>query len=802
MRIKEFVMNTKYLTILEYPTILERLSSFAKTYVGKEMIKNLKPSFDYDEVCHLQLQTAQAVKLVYQYGTPPISDFEKLDIAIKKLNSASSLSAKELLEVATVFKIASNMQSYFANITENLDENEIQAIAPFFQNLYVNTSIEKNIFNKIVDEFTLEDNASSTLSSLRRSKRSLENTIKDKLNHFIHSSKYAKYLMEPIITIRDNRFVIPVKDEYRSQISGFVHDISSSGSTVFIEPTSIFDMNNEMHTLKMKEAIEIEKILLELSSMLFPYTNELMNNIRLLGIIDFIFAKASYSISIDGITPEIHQEKQFELKDVRHPLIDKKQVVPVTVPLGKDFSCLVVTGPNTGGKTVTLKTVGLILLMAYSGIQIPAHEKSSIYVFDHIFADIGDEQSIQESLSTFSSHMMNIIDIIHDSTNCSLVLLDELGSGTDPIEGSSLAISILDHFRTMDTLCIATTHYPEIKNYALTHDGYMNASVEFDVEHLKPTYHLILGIPGKSNAFAISEKLGLDSSILKRAKNLVNSDDVKVEDVLKGIYDTQKEIESELANIQKEAAEVAKLKKALNQDYSGVLNKQKEMIENAKMEARDILLDAKDDATRIIREMNNISKNTNDESMRKLNNLRNGLNDSLKAVNSFSGKEVTSHSILTPEDLKEGTPVFVTTIHQQGTIVGKVKNHNVLVQVGMNKLNIDIANLELDLSPIQKNITHPKVSASSITNTKNKTVSSEINLLGCNVEEAISLLDKFLDDGYLASLQTVHIVHGKGTGKLRAGIHSYLKKHPHVKSFRLGTFGEGEAGVTVVELKK
>ena len=424
MRIKEFVMNTKYLTILEYPTILERLSSFAKTYVGKEMIKNLKPSFDYDEVCHLQLQTAQAVKLVYQYGTPPISDFEKLDIAIKKLNSASSLSAKELLEVATVFKIASNMQSYFANITENLDENEIQAIAPFFQNLYVNTSIEKNIFNKIVDEFTLEDNASSTLSSLRRSKRSLENTIKDKLNHFIHSSKYAKYLMEPIITIRDNRFVIPVKDEYRSQISGFVHDISSSGSTVFIEPTSIFDMNNEMHTLKMKEAIEIEKILLELSSMLFPYTNELMNNIRLLGIIDFIFAKASYSISIDGITPEIHQEKQFELKDVRHPLIDKKQVVPVTVPLGKDFSCLVVTGPNTGGKTVTLKTVGLILLMAYSGIQIPAHEKSSIYVFDHIFADIGDEQSIQESLSTFSSHMMNIIDIIHDSTNCSLVLLD------------------------------------------------------------------------------------------------------------------------------------------------------------------------------------------------------------------------------------------------------------------------------------------------------------------------------------------------------------------------------------------
>ncbi len=794
-------MNTKYLDKLEYNKILDKLSGFARTYVGKELICKLAPSFDYDEVCHLQLQTDQAVKLIYKYGTPPISNFADISVAIKKLNSSSCLSAKELLDIANIFKMSHEIQAYFTDITENLNIDDFNAISSFFQNLYINSSIEKNILTKIIDEFTLEDNASTVLASIRRSKRSLENSIKDKLNHFIHSAKYSKYLMDPIITIRDNRFVIPVKEEYRSQIAGFVHDISSSGSTVFIEPTSIFDMNNEINTLKIKENIEIEKILFELSSMLFPYVNELMNNIRLLGMIDFIFAKASFSISIDGICPTIHQEKCFELKDARHPLIDKEKIVPITVSLGKDFSCLVVTGPNTGGKTVTLKTVGLILLMAYSGIQIPAHEDSSIYVFDHIFADIGDEQSIQESLSTFSSHMINIIDIIHQSTTDSLILLDELGSGTDPVEGSSLAISILEHFHTMDALCISTTHYPEIKNYALTHEGYMNSSVEFDVENLKPTYHLILGVPGKSNAFAISKKLGLSNDILSRAESLIDSNDVKIEDVLKEIYDTQKEIELEKDKILKDSLEVSKLKEELSKDYTAVLNKEKEIIEDAKMEARDILLKAKDEATKIIRQMKEISNKSNNETIRDLNNLRNRLNDSLKQVNTFDTDNSTTSSLDT-NALKDGTRVIITTLNQKGNIVGKVKNNKVLVQVGTNKLNIDIANLELDHSPVQEEEQKKSISASAITNTKNKTVSSEINLIGLNVDEATSILDKFLDDCYLSSLEKIYIVHGKGTGKLRAGIHTYLKKHPHVKSFRLGTFGEGEAGVTVVELKK
>ena len=793
-------MNTKYLNKLEYYKILDTLSSYSKTYLGKEMIQNLTPSFDYEEVSHLQHQTKQATNLLYKYGSLPISDFEDTSIAIKKLNSSSALNAKELLSIANILKMSHEIHDYFINITENLKEDETDAIASYFQNLFIHFSIEKDILSKIIDESTLEDNASSTLASIRRSKRSLENSIKDKLNHFIHSSKYTKYLMDPIITIRDHRFVIPVKEEYRNQISGFVHDVSSSGSTVFIEPTSIFEMNNEMNSLKLKENLEIEKILFQLSSMLFPYVSELENNIRLLGMIDFIFAKASYSISIDGITPSIHTEKWFSLNKACHPLIEKNKVVPITISLGNDISSIVITGPNTGGKTVALKTVGLLLLMAYSGLQIPAHESSSICVFDSIFTDIGDEQSISQSLSTFSAHMMNMIDIIQKATSYSLILVDELGSGTDPMEGSRLAISILDHFHSIHALCISTTHYPEIKNYALTHKGYLNASVEFDVENLQPTYHLILGIPGKSNAFAISEKLGLPNHILEKAKNLIDSDETKIEDVLKEMYDTQKKIEAEEKQIQAQLQAVSKLKEELSKDHSKVLHKEKQIIEDAKIEARNILLKAKDEATSILRKMRDVSPSSSHDTIKDLNNLRNSLNDSLRNVNSHDVEMTSSH--LSAKDLPEGTYVIVTTLNQKGITLSKVKNNKVLVQVGMNKLNVDIHQLEIDYSPESSKSNLNKIAASSTINVKNKMISPEINVIGLTVEEAISVLDKFLDDCYLSSLDSIHIVHGKGTGKLRSGIHTYLKKHPHVKSFRLGTFGEGETGVTVVTFKK
>lgn len=788
-------MNNNYLEKLEYNKILEMLSGYAKTYIGKKLSLELKPSFNAIDVSNLQLQTNQALDMLYKYGNPPIGDFNDVSIHLKKLESNNSLSIKEILDLAHVLKMSKELSMFYDEITKNIDY-DFNSLKSFFNNLYLNIDLEKEIFIKIIDENTIDDRASDTLYSIRKSRKSLEQNIKDKLNHFIHSSTYSKYLMEPIITIRDNRFVIPVKDEYRSQISGLIHDISSSGSTVFIEPTSIFDMNNEINTLKIKENIEIEKILSSLSEKLSLIRNELENNVRLLGIIDFIFAKANYAKDINGISPIINDKKEFNLIKARHPLIDKEKVVPIDISLGNVYSCLVITGPNTGGKTVTLKTVGLLHLMAYSGLLIPAHENSSIYVFDNIFADIGDEQSIAESLSTFSSHMKNIIEITNKATCQSLILVDELGSGTDPVEGSSLAISILEFFSTLGALCISTTHYPEIKNYALTHDGYINASAEFDVENLKPTYNIILGVPGKSNAFAISRRLGLNDKILERATSLIDSNDVKIEDVLKSIYDNKKIIDEEKNKIEKNSKEIEKLKIELKKDNSTVKNKEKEIIENAKIEARDILLEAKDEATKIIRQMNSIYSTS--DSIKDLNNLRNTLNEKVKNLNSVNTKNIKDNP-LSPSDLSKGTKVIINTLNQKGIVVGQVKNNKVQVQVGNTKLNIDITNLSLDNS---KNEEKKTQKSSSTSHLKQKMISNEVNVIGLNVDEAICIIDKYLDDCFLTSLNTIRIVHGKGTGKLRQGIHTFLKKHPHVKSFRLGTFGEGEMGVTVVEFKK
>ena len=780
---------------LEFNKILEILATFAKTYVGKKLINDLTPSFDVIEVANRQAQTSCAIDMINKYGKPPVGEFNDVSLHLKKLSGDSILSAKEILDLAHVLKMSREVSSFFEEVSQNVNF-DFNILKPMFNNLYFNLELEKEIFLKIIDENTIDDKASNTLYSIRASQRGLEQNIKDKLNHFVRSAAYSKYLSSPIITIRDNRYVIPVKDEYRGQISGFVHGMSSSGSTVFIEPTSVFDMNNEINTLKIKEGIEIERILAALTSKLSAYINELENDVKLLGTIDFIFAKANYGISINGISPLINNEKKFNLIKARHPLIDKEKVVPIDISLGDNYSTLVITGPNTGGKTVSLKTVGLLHLMAYCGLAIPAHENSSIYVFDNIFADIGDEQSIAESLSTFSSHMKNIINITNTATCQSLILVDELGSGTDPVEGSALAISILEFFNKLGSLCISTTHYQEIKNYALTHDRFMNASAEFDVENLKPTYLIILGVPGKSNAFAISERLGLNSKILNRATSLIDSNDVKIEDVLKNIYDNQKQIEAEKEKIEINSKEIEKLKKELEKDNTEVKNKEKEIIENAKIEARDILLKAKDDATRIIRDMSSIKTST--DSIKELNNLRNTLNDSIREISKFENYN-TKKSDLTAADLEKGTRIIITTLNQKGIIVGQVKNNKVQVQVGNTKLNIDINDLSLDSSKQEdKKITH----TSATSNLKQKSISSEINVIGLNVDEAISIVDKYLDDCYLSSLDKVRIVHGKGTGKLRQGIHTYLKTHPHIKSFRLGTLGEGEMGVTVVEFKK
>ena len=569
------------------------------------------------------------------------------------------------------------------------------------------------------------------------------------------------------------------------------------GSTVFIEPLAVFELNNELNNLKIDESAEIERILYNLSSILFAYTNELKLDVSIIGKLDFIFAKAKYSNSIKGITPIINDEKFVNLINARHPLIDENKVVPTTLSIGKDFSLLIITGPNTGGKTVTLKTVGILELMACSGLNIPAQEKSSIYVFDEIFADIGDDQSISDSLSTFSSHIINISNIVNTATENSLILVDELGSGTDPLEGANLAISILEYFKNNDILTIATTHYQELKRYALVTENVQNASVEFDIENLKPTYKLLLGIPGKSNAFAISEKLGLKKEIIDKARSLLDKQDVDIETLLKKIYDDKIEIEKEKEEIQKNLNQVELLRKNLQRDDNKLKQQEKELIDNAKIKARDILLEAKDEATSLINEMKQIENTSG--AIDELNNLRNKLNNSIKEKSIKNSVQNVAVNPIAKDLIKPNLKVYITNLNQNGIIVSRInKNDEVQVQIGLIKTNVNIKYLE-PAKQLKNDLTKPDI-LSSPKVSKTRTANSEINVIGLTVDEALPLIDKFLDDCFLAKIQTARIVHGKGTGKLRQSIHTFLKKHRRVKSFRLGTYGEGEMGVTVVEL--
>ena len=690
--------------------------------------------------------------------------------------------------------MADELKKYFYN--DFIDSNEYIYLTDIFSKLYSNSSIIEKISYSIIDENTIDDRASKNLASIRKKQRNIEQDIKTKLNTFLHSSTYSKYIQENVITIRNDRYVIPVKDEYRGQIKGFVHDISSSGSTVFIEPISVFELNNELANLKNEENLEIEKILQDLSKLFYPYSNEIKEDIECIGKLDFAFAKAKYSRAIHGITPKINTQKQIILKDAKHPLLEQEKAVPISLELGTTFNTLVITGPNTGGKTVTLKTVGLLTAMACSGLNIPASTQSSIFVFDNIFADIGDDQSITESLSTFSAHMTNIVDIVKNSTENSLILVDELGSGTDPVEGASLAISVLDYFKSNSSLTVATTHYQELKKYALTTDGFENASVEFDVNTLSPTYHLLIGVPGKSNAFEISRKLGLPDSIINEAKGNLTKNDIDFEELLKNIYDNKSKIENEKLEISKKLNEISELKKSLERDNTKLNEQEHEIINNAKIQARNILLDAKEEANEIISKMNDVSKSNSD-----LNNLRNKLNKDIKDISATSlsnnvAKE--SKSAISVEDAKPNTEVFVTTLGQNGIIVSNVsKSNEVQVQVGSMKLSVNLKYLEKIVNTNKNN----KSTSSYSSVSKAKNVSSKINVIGLNVEEAVFVVDKFLDDCSIANLQTVRIVHGKGTGKLREGIHKFLKSNSRVKSFRVGTYGEGEMGVTVVELK-
>lgn len=783
-------MNDYYLQKLEFNTILEKLSTFCSTDLGKTISLQLKISNNPNTVKEKLNETAEAVNLIYKNSTPSFYDIQDIQIYLMKLESTQILNAKGLIDLKNIFLSAQDLKKYFSQ--DYIDRSDFPILDNLFSQLYSNEGIISKVSSSIIDENTIDDKASNELQKIRKKIRNLEQDIRSKLNSMIHSSSFSKYIQENVVTIRNDRFVIPIKEEYRNQIKGFIHDISNAGSTLFIEPISIFELNNEINQLKIEEEIEIEKILQNLTSLFYPYIEELKVDFNIIGNLDFIFAKAKYSKSISGITPIINTQKEINLINARHPLIDKDKVVPISVELGKNYSTLLITGPNTGGKTVTLKTVGLLSCMACSGLNIPADEKSSIYVFENIFADIGDDQSIADSLSTFSSHMKNIVEITQKTSSNSLILVDELGSGTDPIEGANLAISILDYFKNMQALTIATTHYQELKKYALVTPGFENASVEFDVNTLSPTYKLLVGVPGKSNAFEISQKLGLNVDIIQKAKNLMSSNDIEFEDILKNIYYDKLKIEKEKNKILIKSEQITKLQEKLQNDNLEKEKQEKEIINNAKIKARDILLEAKEDANEIIKKMSS-SANTKD-----LNNLRNSLNTKIgnMKLENVSSSIATSSNEIDTNKLKIGQEVLVPSFNTTGIILSKVsKNNEVHVQIGSMKMNLPISSIQLS-----KNKTSPNITLSNQTS-KSRNIKPEINVIGMNVEEATFVIDKFLDDCTLSKLETVRIIHGKGTGKLKNGIHQFLKSNSHVKSFRMGTFGEGEMGVTVVTLK-
>lgn len=777
-------MNTKSLEKLEFDKIRKMLSDFASTYIGKNLANTLNPLSSKKEISKALSQTSEAVKLLYRLGNVPISEISDITIHLKLLENCNYLNIKQLLDLANILKISQNLKQYFNS--EIIEETDFPNLMNLFQNLYSNPGIVKAITDAIVDENTLDDSASPELKNIRNNIHKKEQEIQAKLNSLLRS----KYIQEPIITIRNSRFVIPVKSEYRSEVKGFVHDTSTSGSTLFIEPIAIFDINNEIANLHNAEKIEIEKILMKLSSLFFEQIDNLSNTQNLIGLLDFIFAKAKFSKTFNYAEPIINDEKYINLINCAHPLIPSEVAVKNSIELGKDFTSLIITGPNTGGKTVILKTVGLLSIMGMSGLHIPAKEGSSIFVFDKIFADIGDEQSISDSLSTFSSHMTNIAFILNNATENSLVLVDELGSGTDPIEGASLAISILEYLNNSKILTLATTHYHEIKTYAVTTDGFENASVEFNFDTLSPTYKLLIGVPGRSNAFIISEKLGISEKIINRAKDFITEDTNKVEELLNNIYEDKRITEQNKLKIEADLREIETLKNTYQTDFDKLKSKEQEILENAKIKAREILLEAKEDADIIIRELEKRPDN------KKSNEIRKNLNKKIDNLSIQKNIEPENKTI-NKSDIKLGLEVEIPSINQVGTIISEItKNDTVQVQIGSIKTYFSISQLAL----AKKTQKSASVSNNRKREFKVSQISPEINVIGQNVEDACFMVDKYLDTCVLNGLANVRIVHGKGTGTLKKGIQNFLKKHPHVKSFRLGTFGEGEDGVTIVEL--
>lgn len=793
-------MNTKVLTTLEYNKIIDLLTEKADSEPGKKLCRDLVPSTDLSAIRTAQRETKDALARLFRIGSTSFGSNRDLGFSIRSLEIGSSLSMSELLKLASFLDNVSRIKTYGKKEREDLPNDSLDA---YFEGLTPMTQLANEINRCILSEEEMADDASPKLKSIRRSKLSTNEKIHSQLTSMVNGA-YRTFLQDAVITMRDNRYCIPVKAEYKSQVSGMVHDQSSTGSTFFIEPAAVVNLNNQLKELDLQEQEEIEVILGDLSSQAAVHTSELAADQKIMTTLDFIFAKAKLAMEQNATEPIFNTEHYIQIRKGRHPLLDKKKAVPIDVRLGKDFDLLVITGPNTGGKTVSLKTVGLFTLMGQAGLHIPALDRSELSIFSEVYADIGDEQSIEQSLSTFSSHMTRVVHILQHADADSLCLFDELGAGTDPTEGAALAIAILNYLHDRGIRTMATTHYSELKIYALSTNFVENACCEFDVETLRPTYRLLIGIPGKSNAFAISSKLGLSDEIIHAAKEQISKEDESFEDVIADLEQSRVTIEKEQQEIAEYKERIRTLQEQLQKKNEKIDQAKDKILRDANEKARAILQEAKDVADETIRDFNKAGASADIKELeKKRQKVRDKINEKNgKLALGNNQKKPTNQKTVDPKKLKKGDSVKIISMNLKG-IVNTLPDArgNLFVQCGIMRMQTNIN----DLVPVkEETITAPalqRTNTGKLKMSKSFSVSSEINLLGCTVDEAIAKLDKYLDDAYLAHLPSVRVVHGKGTGALRSAVQSHLKRLKYVKEYRLGEYGEGDAGVTIVTFK-
>ena len=791
-------MNKKTLLKLEYNKIIDLLTEQASSFSGKERCRRLKPKTNLAEITLMQEETAASFTRIVKKGRPSFGGSNPVGESLKRLEIGAALGSGELLRICKLLETAGRAKAYGRH--ENNDDSS-DCLDPLFEQLEPLTLLTTEIRRCILEEDEISDDASSTLKQIRRSMNQINDKVHSTLSSLVNGS-LRTYLQDPIITMRGDRYCIPVKAEYRSQVSGLIHDQSATGSTLFIEPMAVVKLNNDLKELYAKEQEEIQIILARLSADTADYVDAIRTDYQIMTDLDFIFARGSLALNMNASKPILNTEGRIHIREGRHPLLDKRKVVPITLTLGDTFDLLIVTGPNTGGKTVSLKTVGLFTLMGQAGLHIPALDRSELAVFENVYADIGDEQSIEQSLSTFSSHMTNIVSFLKHVDERSLVLFDELGAGTDPTEGAALAIAILSHLHQKGIRTMATTHYSELKVYALSTPGVENACCEFDLETLAPTYHLLIGIPGKSNAFAIAGKLGLPDYIIEDAKTHLTEQDESFEDLLTDLETSKRTIQKEQEEIASYKRELERLKAEARQKQEKLEAQKERILKEANEKAHAILADAKETADETMRNFHKFGKaNISAAEMEK---EREKLRQKMAATASKSQLGDTKpHRQHKPGDFKLGESVKVLSMNLTGTVTSLPDSRgNVTVQMGILRSQVHISDLEIiEEAPSYSAKQMKRTSKGKMRMGKSFSVSPEINLLGKTVDEAIAELDKYLDDAYLAHLSSVRVVHGKGTGALRSGIHTYLRRQKHVKSFRLGAFGEGDAGVTIVEFK-